>query len=205
VRRQGWRSLGCVLLLGGLSCNRIPGEDAPHLPRPTPEERAAVSVRLNAMVAADQSARRGHQPVAEIDRRNTDELKNLYRRYGWFNITTWGAEADRNAWLLVQHTQDLAFMKEILSVLERLRHRRETNPGNYAYLHDRVAFMIEIPNGGAVMSIDASRRQRYGTQGHCNNGRWEPFPLEQPARVDQLRASVGLGPLDEYRNMFRCK
>lgn len=28
---------------------------------------------------------------------------------------------------------------------------------------------------------------------------WEPFDLLDPERVDELRAEVGLGPLDEYR------
>lgn len=95
-------------------------------------------------------------------------------------------------------------MKEILHELEDLRLRRETNPRNYAYLYDRAAFITQVPGTGAVMMIQPGRRQRYGTQGRCESGRWEPFPLGEPDRVDQLRATVGLEPLAEYRKMFRC-
>jgi hypothetical protein len=163
-----------------------------------------VTARLKAMVAADQNARKNRLPMREIDVRNTNELKALYRRHGWFTISQWGAEADRDAWLLVQHAPDAAFMKEILAVLDKLRHKGETSPRNYAYLHDRVAFLTDVPGTGAVMSIEPGRRQRYGTQGHCSGARWEPYPLEQPDQVDQLRASVGLGPFEEYRSQFRC-
>lgn len=130
------------------------------------------------------------QRTSAVDRENTAALKGLVERYGWFNVSTFGEEADRNAWLLVQHAdQDVAFQKQILEVLEGLLPLGETKPSNYAYLWDRVA-------------VAEGRPQRYGTQGRCvGSSRWEPHELEDPARVDELRRSVGLGSLAEYEKL----
>ena len=45
-------------------------------------------------------------------------------------------------------------------------------------------------------------RQRYGTQFQQGKDGPEPFPLEEPDRVDELRAAAGLMPLAEYRKGF---
>ena len=44
--------------------------------------------------------------------------------------------------------------------------------------------------------------QRYGTQGRCTDGEWGPDELEDPDRVDEWRADVGLDPLAEYKARF---
>lgn len=125
--------------------------------------------------------------TVEVDIANTHELRALIERHGWFNSSTFGVSADRDAWLLVQHAdRDLAFQKSILVVLEELVPLGETSPSNFAYLHDRVASA-------------EGRPQRYGTQGRCVGASWEPNPLEDPEGVDELRSSVGLGTLAEYK------
>ena len=58
----------------------------------------------------------------------------------------------------------------------------------------------------ASSSMDPSLRepQRYGTQGHCTGaGTWEPWPCEDPARLDERRASVGLEPEAAYIARFK--
>lgn len=127
----------------------------------------------------------------EVDAANTEDLKVLLALHGWFRISTFGKEADHQGWLLVQHAdQDPDFQKEVLSVLEDLLPEGDTSPSNFAYLYDRVASAEKRP-------------QRYGTQGRCvGPGTWEPNPLEDPERIDELRASVGLGTLAEYKEVF---
>jgi len=126
--------------------------------------------------------------AAEAHRR---EVEALIERYGWFKIRTFGPAADTHGWLLVLHCDhDVAFQRKILALLDELRGKGETAQANYAYLFDRVA-------------LNEGRKQRYGTQGAVVSGRWEPDPLEDLAKVDELRKSVGLEPLDEYRRRFR--
>lgn len=123
-----------------------------------------------------------------VDARNTADLKQLLEIHGWFTISGFGERADTDAWLLVQHAdQDRDFQKRILGLLEPLVAKGETRREHYAYLYDRV-----------------STPQRYGTQGRCvGKGRWEPLEVEDPARLDERRASVGLAPEAEYQKQFK--
>ena len=67
----------------------------------------------------------------------------------------------------------------------------QAQPSDFAYLTDRVRTGRGEP-------------QRYGTQFATGlDGVMRPAELEDPARVDQLRASVGLPPLAEYAEQLR--
>ena len=136
-----------------------------------------------------------------VDEENTNDLKELLQIYTWFKISEFGKTADSNAWLITQHADhDVFFQKSVLAKLSHLWPLNETNPSNYAYLFDRVAASWHDP---------AKRiPQRYGTQGFCmGKGLWRPLPIEQPEKVDERRAMVGLPPLREYIESFReiCK
>ncbi|MGZ3775576.1 MAG: DUF6624 domain-containing protein [Pseudobdellovibrionaceae bacterium] len=134
---------------------------------------------------------------ASVDAQNTDDLKELLKIYSWFKISEFGKKTDNQAWLIVQHAdQDHAFQENILKILEQLFPLDETSPSNYAYLYDRVASSVD--------DLSKRRPQRYGTQGHCvGPGQWEPWPIENPDKVDELRKSVGLGTMEEYKRMFK--
>jgi hypothetical protein len=47
------------------------------------------------------------------------------------------------------------------------------------------------------------RPQRYGDQFTQRGNAWEPHELEDPGVVDQRRAEMGLGTLDEYAETIR--
>jgi len=127
------------------------------------------------------------------DHANLEWVKNQIEQNGWFSISRDGATADQDAWLLVQHADDdIAYQEKILSLLTDLRAHGDTSAKNYAYLYDRVA-------------VNRQRPQRYGTQGGCKNGERFTAPLEDPTKVDALRAEVGLKPLAEYNALFRCR
>jgi len=136
-----------------------------------------------------------------VDTRNTNELKVILLKFDWITVSDFGVQADRNAWLLVQHADhDPQFQSDVLKKLEPLCPKGETNPANYAYLYDRVA--------ASWNDTSKQKPQRYGTQGTCvGPGKWEPIPIEDPDKVDERRASVGLGPLSEYIAGFKdiCK
>ena len=120
-----------------------------------------------------------------------DELEQLLAHQGWFTIGAFGPEADRDAWLIVQHADECPDLQlQVLDLLGVLAEQGETAPEHFAHLYDRVA-------------VNAGRPQRFGTQGRCVPGLgWEPFPCEEPERLDELRAMVGLVPMEEYRARF---
>jgi hypothetical protein len=127
----------------------------------------------------------------EVDQKNTQNLKDLLEIYTWLKISEWGEMADRSAWLLVQHAdKDIAFQKRVLAILEELYPIGETSRANYAYLYDRVA-------------SSEGRLQRYGTQGKCiRPGVWEANEMEDPSRIDERRAEMGLSTIAEYKARF---
>lgn len=132
-----------------------------------------------------------------MDWENTEELKKLIKLFGWFRISEFGEQADRNAWLIVQHADhDPNFQKEILKTLESLYPQKETRPDHYAYLWDRVA--------ASFYFSDQRKLQRFGTQGYCKGpGVWEPIPIENNgADVDTRRRELGLEPLADYIKRF---
>lgn len=140
----------------------------------TPGARARVELGLS-------------RRMCEVDGDNTAWLKTDIAANGWYRISAFGPEASRAAWLLVQHAdRDPAFQTEVLAMLEPLAREGEIEPWHYAYLYDRVA----VNTGGL---------QRYGSQGRCvARGVWGPQPLEDPERVEALRAAFEMGPLSEY-------
>jgi hypothetical protein len=120
-----------------------------------------------------------------IDCANTAWLKAQLADIGWFDIPTYGAEADNAAWHLVQHAdREPDFQRRMLAQLEALP-RGHTDTKRLGFLWDRVAGADKRP-------------QRYGTQGQCTEGVWKPFPVEDPERLDERRKSLGMKPMAEH-------
>ena len=132
-----------------------------------------------------------------IDSENTRDLKALVGIYTWFTVSVFGAQADRDAWLLVQHADlDGVFQRQVLTILEKLYPTGETNPANYAYLFDRVA--------ASWNDLTQRKLQRYGTQGTCTGpGTWAPLPVEDPDNLGVRRKAVGLEPEANYIERFK--
>lgn len=76
------------------------------------------------------------------------------------------------------------FQREALRLVRTCIAEGRVPAWNAAYLEDRIA-------------MHEGRPQRFGTQwmDEPSDGRTRPWRLAEPERVDELRASVGLGPL----------
>lgn len=128
--------------------------------------------------------------MEKLDKQNTNALKTILNTYSWINISSFGQEADHNAWLLVQHADhDIEFQKKVLGMLEKLYPLKETRPDHFAYLYDRVA-------------KNENRLQRYGTQGNIINGKWIPDEIENIEKLDAYRYTIGLPPYEQYLNQL---
>ena len=128
--------------------------------------------------------------LERVDRENTAWLKTIVREQGWPGISLVGQDGADCAWLLAQHAdRDPAFQAECLALLERAVGAGDASPGHLAYLTDRVL-------------LKERGMQRYGTQFRVGPGGPEPEALEDPERVDELCAAMGLQPLEDYRKGF---
>jgi len=171
-----------------------------HRPPPPPpsvlDDPAAVAAVLAEMVAADQALRNQFTgeddpalfaAIATADASNTARLKDLIARHGWITVSAFGPIASQDAWILAQHADaDPDFQREVLALMAPLVPAGEVRPGDYAYLHDRVAAAAGEP-------------LRYGTQGRCEGEAWTPMALEDPEGIEARRAEVGLEPFTDYR------
>ena len=159
----------------------------------SPADKDSVRRKLAAMSETDQFVRGSwlkdprpdpgyNRLMMKVDRENTAALKALLEKLDWLTIPEFGEKADADAWLIAQHADlDKAFQKDVLERLKRHYLDGGTNPGNYAFLFDRVA-------------VGAGKPQRFGTQGGCKDGRWVPEPIEQPKGLERRRAEAGLPP-----------
>lgn len=125
------------------------------------------------------------------DHANTAWMKTVVAEQGWPTIAMVGKAASANAWLLVQHADDdPVFQLKMLHLMEPLAAKGEVSPQNYALLYDRVM-------------LQTAGTQRYGTQMTCATGDWQPFPIEDAARVEGYRRSAGLNTMAQNAARIR--
>jgi len=139
-------------------------------------------------VAVDQEARRtvDTEAMAAADGENLPWLRQVVADAGWPGKSLVGDDGAHAAWLLAQHAdRDPAFQRRCLDLLAAAVERGEATAVDQAYLTDRVLLAEGKP-------------QEYGTQAIARDGRFVPRDLRDPGRVDERRASVGLGSLAEY-------
>jgi hypothetical protein len=126
--------------------------------------------------------------IAPIDDANQKALLAMLPPEGWFTISRYGHDGATAAFLIVQHA-DLDLQKRFLPTLEKLASQGEVDGGDYALMFDRVA-------------IGEGRPQRYGSQYECKGGKWTPYPLEDPARVEERRAAMKLDTFKDNQARF---
>lgn len=165
-----------------------------------PKEVTAVfpqkAGEIERMIAVDQNMREKdlEDDTAwddEVDIRNTESMKRIVGEIGWPTASKVGRDVSESAWLLVQHSDhDPEFQQYCLDLM-KAESANEVNQGNIAKLEDRVR-------------VNTKRKQLYGTQFHETRDatgkviNYEPQPMEDPERVNERRAQMGLGSQEEY-------
>lgn len=124
----------------------------------------------------DLTAQLAHRRVTV---RNADRLAQIIDEYGWPTAALVGEEAARRAWLVAQHAdRRLDLQRRALELMTGSR----GNPTQLAMLRDRLL-------------VNEGRPQIYGTQiAGVVDGAPVPWPCEDPDRMDERRAEVGLEP-----------
>lgn len=147
---------------------------------------------------AETMARRMMAEAADVDSSNLVFLRTTVERIGWPDSQRFGQEAAHAAFLLAQHADsDPDFQEQVLPLMAAAVRRGEGSARDLAYLVDRVR-------------VKQHRPQVYGTQYDLlrdsrgsvifENGRPKyviPIVID-PKRIDERRASVGLGPWSDY-------
>jgi hypothetical protein len=117
--------------------------------------------------------------------KNAERLRKLIAQHGWPGEDIAGKDGAEAAWLIAQHAiGEPAFQEVALQLLQACAREGRVPAWHAAYLDDRIAMYEDRP-------------QRFGSQwiDDARDGRLRPWHLADPDRVNELRASVGLGPL----------
>lgn len=141
--------------------------------------------RVRAELVAAGTLWDGYHPVMEaVHRRNAERLREIIDRIGWPVATLVGDGAAEAAWLVAQHAiGEPDFQRRCLRAIEVAVAAGDAPPWQAAMLDDRIR-------------VFEGRPQRYGTQLEADeDGVMHACTLEDPERVEELRASVGLEPL----------
>lgn len=129
--------------------------------------------------------------VDKVDEANQTALLAMVPPEGWFLRSRYGAQASTEAFLVVQHSgPDL--WRRFLPIMEPLVATGEISGLEYAEMFDRLRQSDGQP-------------QYYGTQVGCVYGTnvWSTGQIEDEAHVDERRAAMGIGPLEEQMKPFR--
>ncbi|MFI7100108.1 DUF6624 domain-containing protein [Streptomyces sp. NPDC050161] len=163
------------------------------------QDIAALRDELVRMAAADQRASvhaNGEDPAGQLawrrlTARHGDRLNAIMDECGWPTAELVGEDAARAAWLIAQHAdRQLDVQRRALRLMEQAVAAGAAGPRELAFLRDRTL-------------VNEGRKQVYGTQiAGVRDGSPLPWPCEEPARVDALRAEVGIEPFDAYVARF---
>ena len=157
----------------------------------------ALTRELHAMVVRDQAVRQaaiaaGFQDKAalaameRVDRANLARLRQMIRQHGWPSAASVGTQGMQDAWVLIQHGPQ-SFIARSLPHLKAAADRGEIAWSALALTVDRDLHYRHQP-------------QLYGSQGNIDrDGHFVLFEVEDPAHLDERRASVGLGPIADYQ------
>lgn len=117
---------------------------------------------------------------------NLIKVMKILDEKGWVGKNVVGAQGNQTLFLVIQHS-DLKYQQKYLPMMREAVKIGNANPGNLAYLEDRVA-------------LREGRPQIYGSQAAKNKSTNKMYisPMIDPDNVDKRRAEVGLGTMAEY-------
>jgi hypothetical protein len=125
--------------------------------------------------------------VYGIEKENGARIgKLLDNNNGWIGKKTVGPDAARAVFIAIVHSHQTKLYEKHLPQL-RKGFAKEKIGGYYlAYLED-------------ILTFQEKKHQRYGTLSVCNQkGNWYLRPIEDLLHINQKRADLGLGTIEDY-------
>ena len=129
----------------------------------------------------------------QVDSINQLKIEAIIEKHGYPGKSLVGPRLGSAAFLVIQHA-GLEMQEKYLPLLKEQAEAGELRKGSLALLIDRI-------------KLRKGEKQIYGSQVGMNQETGEYYfsPIESPMKVDSLRETVGLGPLQEYGNNWNIK
>ncbi|MCE7994513.1 MAG: hypothetical protein HEP71_21190 [Roseivirga sp.] len=142
---------------------------------------------LDDLYEKDQGSRKGGSaPHPAEDFKYLEIAISIIEQCGMPTLENVDRKHINTLWLVFQHGTH-RYRKEYFSYFQMAAEKDELNKGSVALMQDRILMGDKKP-------------QIYGSQvrGSGPDGSFELYELQDPEYVDQRRAEMGLGPLEEY-------
>ena len=133
-----------------------------------------------------EEVRKHRELINKQDSINLVHVEKVLKEHGWLGADLIGRDANSALFLVIQHAE-LETQEKYLPMLREAVKIGAANPPDLALLEDRVA-------------LRQGKKQIYGSQIGVNRetGEYYVSPLMDPHNVNQRRAEVGLGPIEDY-------
>ncbi|NMP80889.1 hypothetical protein HHE92_13880 [Pseudoalteromonas arctica] len=126
------------------------------------------------------------EQMMKIDESNTGKLKAIIKKHHWLTRDLVGVKGVGAAFLVIQHSPDVAFKVKMLPYLKQSYLNGEGVSGQQvALLTDRAL-------------IAQGKKQIYGTQADVSEGKVVFSPIEDETNVDKRREEMNMPSLDFY-------
>lgn len=127
------------------------------------------------------------------DSLNLIRVEEIIAEYGYPGKSLVGPSAGSAAFMVIQHSNQEA-QEKYLPLLKKAADQGELRWSSVALMIDRVL-------------LGKGEKQVYGSQVHTDQETGEMYfgEIEQPFKIDSIRATVGLGPLQEYGDHWDLK
>ncbi len=128
--------------------------------------------------------------INEKDSINLIKVKKILDERGWLGADVIGNQGNSTLFLVIQHA-DIETQEKYLPMMREAVSKGNAEASSLALLEDRVA-------------LRKGERQIYGSQVGRDQETGEHYvlPLIDPENVDQRRAEVGLGPIQDYISIW---
>lgn len=123
--------------------------------------------------------------INKKDEANLREVEQILKEHGWLGPKEVGPRASQTIFLVIQHASAEARLKYIPLMRQAVKDKKASS-SSLALMLDRI-------------NTESGVKQIYGSQlrGKVEGG-YELFEIEDPDRLDQRRADMGLEPIASY-------
>jgi hypothetical protein len=148
--------------------------------------RNELGVRTKVYGEQSNEVRELYGIMRYIDSVNCIKVTKILDEHGWLGINEIGSSGNTTLFLVIQHS-DLQIQEKYLPMMRQAVEDGKAEASSLALLEDRVL-------------LRQGKKQLYGSQIEYDPStlKYLVSPIEDEPNVNKRRASVGLGPLEDY-------
>lgn len=194
-----------IILLVIFLCNCKQNENKDTYSKPElPPDFATIGALLDSIHVEDQKYRgetdsinqefgwdseemRNHwKKISKADSSNLVIIEQILEKHGWLSPEEIGSKANSTLFLVIQHSNQET-QEKYLPMMKQAVKEGKANSRSLALLEDRVGLgKGELQVYGSQIGTDQETGERY------------VLPLIDPENVNERRAKVGLGSIEDY-------